>query len=414
MSSNRELTVPGVVRATRRREPSSPCALVVLALVALVGSSRDVCAQQSVNDTLSFLLTNRSIATGDFAGDALAASVTRDTISVFLLTELGSLPVSSAATGFTYEMDPALGGVATRTSESFGPLFTERALTSGARHGSFGVAFQHASFDRIDGRSLDDGTLVATASRLVADPKPFDVEALTLRLRTNTLTFSATAGLTDRLDVTTAVPVVSLTLDGQRVDTYRGTAVLQATASASASGLGDVLWRAKYNVLRHDATAVAVVAEGRLPTGRAEDLLGAGRYTFRPRLTASLEAARLTVNADVGYLFGSFSREFDYGAGITAAPSSRVTVVGELVGRRLNAAGHLTDVTAPHPSLTGVETIRLTAIEQATDRLVAVAGLKVNIASVWVVTANVSRFLTDAGLTTNWIPAVAIEYFFGG
>jgi hypothetical protein len=64
--------------------------------------------------------------------------------------------------------------------------------------------------------------------------------------------------------------------------------------------------------------------------------------------------------------------------------------------------------------LIGVETIRLTAIEQATDRVVAVAGLKVNIASVWLVTANVSRFLSEAGLTANWIPAVTIEYFFGG
>jgi hypothetical protein len=279
---------------------------------------------------------------------------------------------------------------------------------------SFGVAFQHASFNRIDGRRLGNGTLVATASRLVTDPQPFDVEALTLRLRTNTATFSATVGLTDRLEVSTAVPAVSLTMEGQRVDTYRGTAFVQATASASASGLGDIVWRAKYNVLRHEATALSVVAEGRLPTGREEDLLGAGRHTFRPRLTASVEADRLTLNADVGYLFGSFSREFDYGAGITVAPSSRVTIVGELVGRRLSAAGHLTEVAAPHPRLIGVETIRLTAIEQATDRVVAVGGMKVNIASAWLITANVSRFLTDAGLTANWIPAVTIEYSFGG
>lgn len=415
MGSNRQLTVPGETRATRRRGPalSSPCTIVLLVLVALAGSSGDVCAQQSVTDTLSFLLTNRSIPTGDFAGDEQAAAATRDTIASFLLTELGSLPVSSA-TGFTYEMDPALGGVPTRTTQSFGPFFTERALTLGARRGSIGIAFQHASFDRIDGRQLNDGTLVATASRLVTDPRPFDVEALTLRLSTNTMTFSATTGLTDRFEVSTAVPLVSLTMDGQRVDTYRGTAVVQATASATASGLGDVLWRAKYNVLRQDATALAVVADGRLPTGRSEDLLGAGHYTFRPRLTASLEADRLTMNADVGYLFGSSSREFDYGAGVTVAPSSRVTVVGELVGRRLNAAGHLTEVMAPHPRLIGVETIRLTAVEQATDRVVAVAGLKVNIASVWLVTANVSHFLTEAGLTANWIPAVTIEYFFGG
>jgi hypothetical protein len=388
--------------------------VLLLACLALVGVPADVYAQQSVSETLSFLLTNRSIPTGDFAGDEQAAAATRDTISTFLLSELGSQPVSSAATGFTYEMDPALGGIPTRATESFGPFFTERALTSGAGQISLGVAFQHASFTSIDGRRLGDGTLVATASRLVGDQQPFDVEALTLRLRTNTATFSATAGLTDRLEVSTAVPVVSLKMEGERVDTYRGSAVVQATASASASGLGDVTWRAKYNVLRQDSTALAVIAEGRLPTGRTEDLLGAGRHTFRPRLTGSVEANRVTVNADIGYLFGSFSREFDYGVGVTAAPNSRVTIVGELVGRRLTAAGKLSESTAPHPSLIGVETIRLTAVERATDRVVAIAGMKVNVAASWLIAANVSRFLTDAGLTADWIPAVTIEYSFGG
>lgn len=417
MGSNCELTASGPRRATSRARPfpvRHPCAIAVIALIALVGAASDVLAQQSVSDTLSFLLTNRSIPTGDFAGDEQAASATRDTISSFLLSELGSLPVSSAATGFTYEMDPALGGVPTRTTDSFGPFFTERALTSGARQVSFGVALQHASFNRIDGRRLDNGSLVATASRLVTDPQPFDVEALTLRLHTNTAVFAATAGLTDRVEVSTAVPVVSLRLEGQRVDTYRGTAIVQANAVSSASGLGDVGWRAKYNALRRQGMALAVVAEGRLPTGRAEDLLGAGRHTFRPRLAASFEATSVTINGDVGYLFGSFSGELDYGAGVTVAPSSRVTIVGELVGRRLSAAGQLTEVTAPHPTLSGVETIRLTAIDEATARVLAVGGIKVNIGSALLVTANVSRFLSDAGLTANWIPAVSIEYYFGG
>lgn len=417
MGANRERTAPAMTRTTRQPDSArvaTPRVIGVLTLVVLVVTSQDGFAQQSVRDTLSFLLTNRSIPTGDFSGDEEAASATRDTIESFLLSELGTVPVSSPATGFTYEMDPALGGVPIRTTSSFGPFFTERALTSGARHLSFGVAFQHASFDRIDGRQLGNGTLVATASRLVTDPQPFDVEALTLRLSTSTAIFSGTAGLTDRLEVSTAVPVVSLVLDGQRVDTYRGTAVVQATASATASGIGDVGWRAKYNTFRRDTTALAVIADGRLPTGREENLLGTGHYTFRPRLAGSFESHSLAMNADVGYAFGSPSRELDYGAGITAVPGSRVTVVGELVGRRLSAAGHLTEVTAPHPSLIGVESIRLTAVDQATNRLVLVAGVKINVASTWLVAANVSHFLTDAGLTANWIPAVTIEYSFGG
>jgi len=369
---------------------------------------------QSIRDTLSFLLTNRSIATGDFAGDEQAAQITSDTISSFLLTELGSLPVSSSASGFSYEMDPGLGGVPTRATASFGPFFSERALTSGARHFSFATTFQYARFDRIDGRQLGNGTLVSTASRLTGQAQPFDVETLTLRLSTATTTFSATAGLTDRLDVSAAVPVAFLTLDGHRVDTLRGTSTPQATASASSSGLGDVAWRAKYNLWHQSNTAFAVVAEGRLPTGRTEDLLGAGRYTFRPRFVASYDGNRVTMNGDAGYVFGSFSEEFDYGMGMTGMPNSRVTIVGELVGRRLADAARLTEIAAPHPRLVGVETIRLTATPHSTNRVIAVAGIKYNVAAAWLMTANVSHFLTDAGLTAGWIPAVSLEYSFGG
>jgi hypothetical protein len=256
---------------------------------------------QSIRDTLSFLLTNRSIGTGDFAGDEQAANATRDTISSFLLTELGSLPVTSSASGFSYEMDPGLGGVPTRATASFGPFFSERALTSGAGHFSLATTFQYARYERIDGRRLRNGTLVATASRLTSESKPFDVETLALRLDTATTTFSATAGVTDRLDISAAVPVSVLTLEGERVDTLRGASTLQARASASSSGLGDVGWRAKYNLLHRSNVAVAVIGEGRLPTGRTEDLLGGGRYTFRPRVVLSYDAGRVALNGDAGY-----------------------------------------------------------------------------------------------------------------
>ena len=70
-----------------------------LAAVAFVVSAAPAVAQQTVADVLSFLLTNRSIPTGDFVQDARAAAATRDTISTFLLVELATLPVTSSASG---------------------------------------------------------------------------------------------------------------------------------------------------------------------------------------------------------------------------------------------------------------------------------------------------------------------------
>ena len=67
----------------------------------LVASAAPAHAQQTTADVLSFLLTNRTIITGDFDRDAQAAAATRDTIARFLVQEIATLPVSSSSGGFT-------------------------------------------------------------------------------------------------------------------------------------------------------------------------------------------------------------------------------------------------------------------------------------------------------------------------
>src|SRR5512142_3532661 len=47
-----------------------------------------------------------------------------------LAVQLSSFPLPSSAGGFTYQFDPALG-VLTRASDSFGPIYAERADTLG-------------------------------------------------------------------------------------------------------------------------------------------------------------------------------------------------------------------------------------------------------------------------------------------
>src|SRR5262245_35314715 len=251
---------------------------VLLMLLLVAGVARPAFAQ-TMTEVLSFLLTNRSIPTGDFAGDEQAAAATRDAMTRFLLSELSALPLESPASGFAYRVDPALG-MSVRSSDSFGPFFTERSLTSGQFWVSFGVSYSQAGFDTIDGRNLRDGTLVATASRLVSEPAPFDVETLRLRVQMRTVTFTGLVGLTDRLDFSAVLPVVTLELEGQRIDTYRGESFVQATANAFASGIGDIVLRGKYNLLRHTNGGVAVAADVRFPTGGTENLLGSDDTIF--------------------------------------------------------------------------------------------------------------------------------------
>jgi hypothetical protein len=60
-----------------------------------------------------------------------------------------------------------------------------------------------------------------------------------------------------------------------------------------------------------------------------------------------------------------------------------------------------------------VDTIRLTGVEQTTDRILAVAGVKWNIADTWIVTANVRRPLTVVGLNAGWVPTITLDYSLG-
>src|SRR5687767_13289291 len=81
--------------------------LIGPALALWVGSAQPAAAQQSLGDVLSFLLTNRSIATDDFVQDAQVAAATRETIADALLAGLATQPLGSSASGFTYRVDQA-------------------------------------------------------------------------------------------------------------------------------------------------------------------------------------------------------------------------------------------------------------------------------------------------------------------
>lgn len=379
--------------------------------MVLTATTGPLARQQTVSDALSFLLTNRSIPTDDFIQDEQAAAATRDSISDFLLVELSTLPISSSAGGFTYRLDRTLGTMVL-SSDSFGPFFVERSITGGERQLSFGLSYQRARYHEIDGRNLRDGTMVATASRARGEPDAFDVETLVLQLDTDSVTVAGNFGVTDRFDVSAAIPLLRLTLSGQRIDNYRGRELVQATASATASGFGDLVVRTKYNVLRSGASGVAVGSEIRLPTGNEQNLLGAGQAAIQPRVIASLEQDRVALHGNLGYSFRNPSNELDYGGAITVAGIPRLTLVGEVLGRRLGSFGRLTETIAPHPRLAGIDTIRLTSVPQATNRVIAMAGLKWNITGTLLLTANVMRPMTESGLNARWVPTVTFDYSF--
>jgi hypothetical protein len=368
-------------------------------------------AQQSLTDVVDFLVTNQAVQTADFERDRAAAEAARDTIARALLLNLASVPVASSSSGFLYRFNPRLG-TAERASESFGGFFVERALTPGRGRASFGISATTSAFHRLDGRELRDGTLVTVANTFRDEPDPFDVETLTLTLNSSTMTLFGSVGVTDRLEVGAALPFVRVHLEGERINVYRGETFQQAWGTATATGIADLALRAKYGLLADPRGGVAVSAEVRLPTGDADNLLGAGVRSWRFMGIGSFEEDRLGLHGNAGIVRGGIADEWFFGGAAAYAATPRVTISGELVARHLSQLRQMTLTAAPHPTIEDVDTLRLVAAGEGTTLASVVVGFKWNVTGALVLGGHLTRPLTSRGLTTPLTPAFGLEYAF--
>lgn len=386
-------------------------ALVLITAVILPSHAFAQADVSTVQDIVRFLVTNRGVETSDFDKDREAAEATGGTLTRALLSAIAQLPIGSSSSGFTYRLNPSLGTVE-RASETFGPFFVERTLTSGAGQASFGITMRYASFSALDGNDLRDGQFVIAANRFGDESAPFDIETLSLNISTRTTTVFGSVGLTDRLDISAAVPVVSLDISGSRLNTYRGTSLLQAHATAKTSGLADVAIRSKYRFTPDGPASAAAAVEVRLPTGREEDLLGAGTFALRFIGIASADAGAASIHGNFALGTGGLGREVSYGGAVTAAVTPRFTLVGELLARRIAGAQRIGAVVAPHPRVFGVETTRLMPSSEDPTSTAAVAGFKWNLGGTWLLHGNVLMPIGSRGLTTRVTPTIALDYSF--
>jgi hypothetical protein len=391
---------------------ASPLSLTAIAFAACIALAPATAAraQESPSEILRFLLTNRSVPTGDFERDERATEETRETISQLLLVELTTLPIASGSPGFSYRFDRSLGTVG-RTTESFGAFFVERSLTAGRKRASVGVDVRLSRFTTLDGFDLRDGRFTTTANRFVGETQAFDVETLELEIESKTVTAFGTYGVTDWLDVSIAVPFVDLQIGGHRVNQYYDQTLVQASANATARGLGDSAVRAKLH-LKGGATGVAVAGEFLLPTGRRDDLLGAGGSSIGGLAIASIERGAISGHVNGGFTLGPLADQLHWRGAVTASLSPTFTAVGELVGRRIFGVGGLDYTASPHPSIAGVETIRLSSVGTSLHAATAIGGFKWNVTGTWLVSARVAIALDRSGLRAPVTTIVGLDYAF--
>ena len=156
-----------------------------------------------------------------------------------------------------------------------------------------------------------------------------------------------------------------LSLNGSRLNVYRGRSLLQARATADAMGFGDIAVRGKINLLDRGGSGLAVIEEVRLPTGREEDLLGAGEASFRTVFIGSSEFGRIAAHGNFGATFRRAVGRHRLSRCGDGEPVPQLTLVGELLGRRIADVGSLVEERVPPSLLAGIDTIRLVSTAEA-------------------------------------------------
>ncbi|HEY7497414.1 MAG TPA: transporter [Vicinamibacterales bacterium] len=381
----------------------------ILILFGILSTAATANAQETLRDALTFLMTNQAVQTGDFERDRAAAEAARDTLARALLVNLTTAPIGTSSGGFLYRLNPELGTVE-RASQNFGTFFVERAITGGQGSAAIGVMGTTASYNRLNGYDLHDGSFITVANRFRDESQPFDTESVKLRLRASTLSFFANIGVTDELELGVVVPVAQIHMEGDRLNMYRGTAFTQASATGDASGLADIAVRAKYALFSSTMAHLAAAGELRLPTGDEENLLGAGSTSWRLLAIGSFENGPVGFHVNGGIVRGGISDETILSGALSVALTPRATFTAELMRRHVSELRAFELAGAPHPRAVGVDTFRLTAGADASTIMTAITGLKWNVTETVVLGGHVLWSLNDRGLSASMTPTVALEY----
>jgi hypothetical protein len=381
-----------------------------------------------------------------------AAVATNGTVISFLTNSIGSnvanVPVSATSGGSTFSFE---GGVPVRTSTSAGPVFGERAQTLGrgrvlAAVSRTGVRFKalrgvdlhrlrftfthgNSDFPGCDEVAGGDCSLLGLP---VVENETIDL-SLSLDVQLTVTAFLVTYGITDRVDLSVAVPIVSTSIEGATtaqinpfgpppaVHFFGGTPdqpVLSASrfVRGSATGLGDANARVKLNLRRSDPLAVGLLADVRFPTGSETDLLGSGAFAARGLAVVSARFGDFSPHANVGYLYrgGDFESDAVLGTlGFDHLLAPWATLAVDLISQ-LQVGDSPLQVPAPVVIQTPyVRTITPSSIPDRRDDLVdGSVGVKLTTAPGLTLVGNTQWPLNRGGQRPELIWTVGLEYNF--
>jgi Putative MetA-pathway of phenol degradation len=384
-------------------------------------------------------------------------------------TQISQLPITSPVSGFVFSFNPSLG-VVSRQTEGFGPVLTERPETIGKHKIFVGFAYQYFNFDKADGVNLknfgavfqheEEPELCTPGSPItcVNGEPTFQKDVISMQnrldLKVHQFVGVATVGVTDRFDLSVAIPILQVRSSfnsSGTIDSFETSAdfppcclhqfdpsssqipnheTFFASNSAnffdgkSASGIGDIVIRGKYEILKGEKAGLAVGADLHLPTGDEQNFLGSGTWGVRPFVTVSY-SGRISPHGTFGYqrngssvLSGDITNDtkshlpdaLTYSAGVDVGVNHRLSVTADYIGQSLINSKRMSNVTFvdvagnPHADLTSTTS----TINQA---YISVGG-KLNPVGKLLVVANVLFQVNEAGLHSKPVPLIGLSYTF--
>ena len=357
------------------------------------------------------------------AGEAIALSTA---------LEVGTSPSGTSSAGFAFELDPATG-LQVRTATTFGPAFADRVMTMGAGKVSAAVNLAVATYDRLGDFDLAQMKLSAING---TTPALTQAGYTSLVLSSQTMTVFGAIGASDTLDLSVAVPVVKVKLEGLSwVENQARGVVQRAEGAGISSGLGDVALSAKYRLTRFapgnpDPGGLAVLGTLRLPTGDRDNLRGLGMTRVLASLVFSSGRGRVRPHGNGGFEFWSAGIDVpadfndpptttvtarhmvQYAGGVEFEATPKITLIGDVIGRHILGAGRVETQPIPvtDPRFTSAEAVL--ALPKGIRKITLAPGLKWNLKGTMLLSVNALVPLFDQGVHDKFTPVFGLDWTF--
>jgi len=354
-----------------------------------------------------------------------------------IATQVSQLPLASASSG------TVIVGVLGQTFDNLGPILTDRAQTIGK--GKLFLAFTASQFyfTDIDGITLSKVPFSYSALNNSQGGTTYVGENLNIHFKVNQYVAFATYGVTKKLDVSMILPIerVSIGSTTQNAVQYSIAANKDLVYTinppdtftpGTASGVGDIVFDAKYLILDGERSKLAVGFNLRTPTGDEQNYLGSGAWGSNPYALFSYQA-KTSPHIRLGYqwntetdLYPNLARPgsnlalpggLEYDIGADRSITKHLTVAADLMGNQYQNAQKLTNANLQFAcngcSTSNVSLPTVDAVNSTYWINDVSAGAKWNPWKQLIFTGNVLFQLNNVGMRVRPTPLIGVSYKFG-